>query len=363
MWAVLSQFKSVLFVLRLIAVALLLNACSSTSRLGFSPLSLPPLQLDEGELSPSSALASVENYQLLTVSPEMIRYFDRYVSRSMPAQQRARMIHRVLSSPAFLAVEYERSKTLTAEQVFFSGAANCLGFANAYIALARQYGLNARYQLLEKHPEWTVQGEQIALEIHVNSLVRLRNAGELTVDIDRPGSRQAGRPAKVSDEVAKALFYNNLAIDQFSQGDQPGAYRLLVKAIQLAPDNAMLWSNLGVIYRNNQQYQHAENAYHNSLQLDPDTHTAITNLAALYQHTGQTEKYAKYFEKMSQLRLQNPYYHYYLARQAEQDNDYSTAINHINRAIKIKKDEADFAALLDQLYRQSRQLASSAAID
>lgn len=362
MWTVLGQFKSSLFILLLIAATLLLNACSSPSRLDFSPLNLPPFQLQDGELSASSALASAENFQLLATNPAMIRYFDHYVSRSIPAQQRARMIHQILRSPAFLNVEYQRSKTLTAEQVFSSATANCIGFANAYIAIARHYGLSARYQLLEKHPEWTLQGEMIAVEIHVNSTVRLNRIGALSVDIDRPGSRQAGRPIKLSDQQAKALFYNNLAIDHFSQGDLPSAYRLLVKAIQLAPKMAKLWPNLGVIYRNNQQHQAAENAYFHALQLDSNSYTAITNLAALYQHTKQPDKFASYLDKMAQLKQLNPYYHYYLALQAQRDSDYLNAIKHINRAIELKKDETDFSQLLDQLYRQSRQLASSVTI-
>lgn len=349
--------------LLLSAITLLLTACSSPSRLSLAPFSVAPLQLEGGTLSAPAALAAVEDYALLAVTPEMSHYFDRYVSLAMQPRQRARMIHTVLRSRAFLAVDYERHQTLTAAQVFASASANCLGFANAYIAIARHYKLKARYQLVEKHPEWTLQGDMVELDIHVNSRVRLRNAGELTVDIDRPGSRQAGRPVTISDQVAKALFYNNLAIDHFNQDDLPGAYRLMVKAIALAADQTILWSNMGVIYRTNGQYQDAENAYQQALRLDPDSFTATTNLASLYQRTAQTEKLASYVDKMTRLRQQNPYYHYYLARQAQQQNDYRNAIEHIGRAIALKSDEADFTQLLNQLHRQSRQMASRASLD
>ena len=140
----------------------------------------------------SQALADAELYEPMKINPAVTDYLDLYINRSMSEQQRSRELFSLLLSPAFLDIEYQRGDTLTAQQVFDTGTANCISFANLYIALARHYGLNARYQLIEKYPEWSRHGTIVSMDVHVNSVVKIKHLGNLTVDI---GRRDFGLPA------------------------------------------------------------------------------------------------------------------------------------------------------------------------
>ena len=349
-----------------ISIVLLMGACSSQR---FSPdiNSMPAFRESAAvAVSPRQAIQSVEDYKLLTVTPEMIDYLDRFISTAMPQQQRARTLHKILRSPAFLGIEYQADKTLTADQVFAKEIANCISFANIYIALARHYGLDASYQLLEKYPQWNRKGLVVAMEIHVNTVLQLPRDTNLMVDISVDSAQIFGRTTLISDRSAAALFYNNLAMTELSsndpaKNDPAKAYSYVAKALDLAPRRAILWSNLGAIYRGNGQFDAAEQAYKMALMLDPETFTAINNLASLYQHLQQWQEFEHYADRLNRLQEKNPYYYYSLAQLAQQENDYRQAIDYIEKAISLKQDEPEFVNLLNQLQRQLRRVAISSA--
>lgn len=54
------------------------------------------------------------------------------------------------------------------------------------------------------------------------------------------------------------------------------------KALELNPDNARNWTNLGVAYRRTAQYDKAASCYDKALAIDPDYDEAHTSLAALH---------------------------------------------------------------------------------
>lgn len=346
-------------VLASILIAALVSSCGGQQRLQYDLSQLPPFDFDAVDITSEQALLTVEDYDVLAVSPLMTDYFDRYISRLIPQQQRARMLHTMLLSPAFLGVGYQRESTFTAQQVFSHQSANCIAFASTYIALARHYGLDARFQLLKKLPEWNRQGDMVSMDIHVNSKVRLSRGGQLTVDIGSGKTDQSGRSIAISDKAAMALFYNNLAMAAFSRNNSVEAYGLIVKAIQLAPEQDLLWSNIGALFRKNAQYKDAETVYRVALAINPDSYTAANNLAVLYQRTGQQQQFAFYYQKIKELQRKNPYYHYWLARQDEKLGDYRAALIHIARAISLKSDEWLFIDFQSRLIRQPQLEAIS----
>ena len=340
-----------------------LVACSTQQSFTPSVRDLPPLAVDNELESAADALQLVEDYKLLMVTPAMAEYTDRFISTSMKPSQRAIELHRILRSQALLGVEYQLDDTLTAEQVFYKKSANCISFSNLYIALARYYGLDASYQLLRKHPQWSRSGLMVSMEIHVNIYVDLAGGSALIVDIDTNKGGQRGRPQLISDQLAKALFYTNLSVPALAEDNIRQSFGLMARAIQLAPTEDVLWSNIGAIYRRNQQYDAAETAYHTALKLNPDSFSAANNLVALYLHSQQSVLYQSALERVNKLRIQNPYYHFYLARQATENKHYHQAMVHLEDAMAIKSNDPEFIALKNQLDLQLSRPALSLLSD
>ncbi|WP_101759015.1 tetratricopeptide repeat protein [Oceanicoccus sp. KOV_DT_Chl] len=307
--------------------------------------------------SPKQALAENEHYTPLLLNPGTIAYFDSYINHSQPAEFRARMLHQVLLSPAFLGIEYFATDTLTAEHVLQQKSANCLGFANAYIALARHYGLKAHFQIVEKYPQWDRNGAMVSMNIHVNSVIDLSTNKRLVVEINSSRLQGTIQATTIGDKQAAGLFYNNLAMSALANGEHYKAYRLLTKAIALFPQKASFWSNLGATYKANQQLIEAEKSYLTAIAIDPFAYAAINNLATLYDQQGQTDNAEIFLTRLGKLRQKNPYYFYSLAKEAELSSDYLLAKKLVLKAINLKADEPLFEDFLARILLQEDLLA------
>ena len=132
---------------------------------------------------------------------------------------------------------------------------------------------------------------------------------------------------------------------------------MLVWSLYQASDQAMFWSNLGPVYRANNQLEDAEKVYLLALQLDPQFYAAINNLAVLYREMGRTDDYQSYLAKTLSLRQKPPYFYFYLAYVSKEKGDYVQAIRHLRKAIKLKDDAQEFYDLLDLLSIQAGRLA------
>ncbi len=329
----------------------------------YSIRDMPPFQpaTDVTPISPQRATQASETADILALSPDIIQYFERHVSRSMPIMQRVETIHRLLRSPAFLGIEYRNDATYTAREVFQQRQANCLAYANLFNAVARHFELKAKYQIIKRAPKWNRMGDVLAMNIHMNSVIRLPKGYQLEIDINRDDSSWQSAPEIITDSEALAQYYNNLAIESYASKDYQQAYRRLAQALSLDPQQALLWSNLGALYRINQQLNEAELAYKIALDIDGDHYTALNNLAILYETTGDYVEQQKIISRVKSARNQNPYYHYSLAKQALEENHLDNALEHIHRALHLKNDEAEFEQLLKAInYQLQKELSELA---
>ncbi len=145
-------------------------------------------------------------------------------------------------------------------------------------------------------------------------------------DLDYPQQR-------VSDEYAMAQFFNNRAMELLFDKQWQASFRHLRAALELQPDQAFLWGNLGSLYRRAGYFVDAELAFLKSLELDSRNLMAMSNLGRLYRQL-ERESEAEIFEKkVVYHRLNNPYYRYHQAQQALDSRQLAQALSHIKAAI------------------------------
>lgn len=357
-----SVLRTVCRVMVHIAWLSLISACSSSSLFSRIAPSIPDFQSSNDLLTAEQARQSINDDDLLHVSDQMIAFVDPYLSKRMPPWQRATMLNTVLRSPAFLNIDYQVEKTLTAEQAFITESANCIGFANLYIALARHYGLDANYQLVKRFPQWNLEDGSgdvmMSLAIHINSTVMLPQGRRMIVDVTSRYADQLSSAQQISDNTAKALYYNNLAIDQFAERRYSQAYAYLAKAISFDARLDLLWVNLGAVFRRSGQLAKAESAYLTALHFNAFSYTAMNNLAVLYKMQKNWELFDVYMKKSHRYRQRNPYYQLQLALEAEREHNYKEAINRIRKAIKLKGNEPEFHRVLARLNQLSASLST-----
>jgi Flp pilus assembly protein TadD len=323
-----------------LAGVLVFAGCGSTPR-QFDPAAIAPLQYAGGLLTVSEALTAESAPDLLALDDDMRAFVDEYTDGIHNPLNRMLALHTAVKSPGALGMQYDPFADGSARQAFQRGTANCLSYASLFIALAREAGLQARYQWVDIRPEWSRIGERVALRLHVNVLVRTRDGDEFMVDIDPLQRRQVASARPISDREAAALFHSNRGMQHLADDDIAAAWSELVRALRLAPELPHLWVNLGAIYRHAEQYADAERYYFHALSLDRSDRSAMNNLVVLYGMTGRADEEAYWMDRLTRYRNRNPYFHAYQGDIAAGEGDWEMAFEHYSRAVELQPGDSE----------------------
>jgi Flp pilus assembly protein TadD len=352
---------------RLFALALVLigalSACAGTPSILDTQVTdqLAPLQLADGELAASEAAAGVATPDLLAMDDSMRDFVARYTGGTGNSRQRMMALHRAITGAGILNIQYDPFADGSAREVFYRGTANCLSYANLFIALAREAGLDAHYQWLEVRPRWSRVGERISVGLHVNVVVKLRNGERYMVDIDPLPSRDIAGSLEISDRDARALYHSNIAMGALAEDDLERAWGQGVRALHISPQMSHLWVNLGAVYRAADQHREAEKSYLRALELDSWSSSAMTNLAILYDLEGRYEEREYWQGQVDRYQQSNPYYHAWLGDQAGKTGDWSVALEQYDKAVELMPDDSSLLFARGMILYRLNDLAAAAA--
>lgn len=317
-----------LLLLPVLCLLLFLNGCASQQ----SARTTPPPLLNAGFVEQSP------NIDVLAVSPEMEAFLDRYVLPYRDLQTRFDMLGTAVISSGVLGFNYTETRTLTASEAFATRSGNCIGFANLMVALARKSGLTASYQEVRRVAEWSSRADTLLVVKHIN--VVISGPGfSYVVDVSGEKFESSDQRRLVSDDYAKALFYNNIGAEALLKYDLPKAWAYLTTATQWRSGASDPWINLGVVYNRNEQVRDAEMAYKTAMQIDPRNYSAMNNLYELYMFEDNLPAAEQLAGKVNHYRRKNPYYLMKLGEIAAQEGDFENSIELIKRALEKKDDD------------------------
>lgn len=320
----------------LIALLLLALAACATG-----PASLP-----EPPVAPDQLLArrtigldpAAHSDETLWLNPDLVmQYFVDLSTRDVSPDDVPVQLLRALREE-WSTLNYNRHANLSASDAFHEQQANCLSFSAMVVSLMRHAGVRARFQRVESAPEWSLEGRSVVASLHVNAVIYQHGK---SVEIDLlPSENQTGYERKflLSDDEALAEWHSNLGTEALLANDLPLAFAELSRALRLAPAAAHIWVNLGAVYRRVGLNDEAESAWLIALRHDRRQLQALSNLQRLYEATGREEMAGELANALTYYRKQNPFYHYFLAQQAEREGDIEQALRHIQRAKSMHQD-------------------------
>jgi tetratricopeptide (TPR) repeat protein len=267
----------------------------------------------------SSKLPGVD---ILAIDPEMRAFVADAVGNARHSAVRFKRLMRALVEAGYFnGSYYQPGLTLTSSELFAAKTGNCLSYTTMFIALAREAGLDAGFQ-------------NVVLSGVRNDVT---DSGEVSVDFNavHPDPHYVRRA--VSDDDATALFYSNRSVDRMLKGDSVNGFALMVQALELTPDNADLWQNLGAFYALQQQPGMAVRAYEVALSLDHHHEGAMSGLARAYASLGDLEKAELYAQRVHEDRSRNAYYHFAIAQAEFDKGRYGDALKSINAAVDLER--------------------------
>jgi len=338
-----SRLQSLGTILFICCSAVFIGSCSTL------PLAVP----SDAEISKIyRALASypqidaeLETQKFLLMTEDMKAYVDTYVPKGNGAGQRLVQVFKAIHQPS-LGVTYSAGAHFNAQEVFEAGRANCLSYSALFIAMSRHVKLKARFQEVDLPPSWSQGSKDLLLRFrHVNVVINLGSGREKVADFRLERFSHFYPRREITDQQALSLHYNNLAVEAIFEKDWEQTLSMLALALAADSERTIVWSNLGLVFKRTGELELADIAYRHALSLDSHDYSVMNNLAQLYRQTGKQELSKLLSERSSQHRNKNPYFHYANAEADFRNEDYPAAIKHIDRALRIKKHEANFMRL------------------
>lgn len=221
---------------------------------------------------------------LLAVSPEMRAFVDS-IDPALTPNQRFRRILRTLRMDRF-ELEYDLNTTTTAAEAFAERRGNCISFSALMVALAREVGLPAHFNLVEAPlGRSTVKGGNgrtlVQNVLHINAEVSFGWSTRVIEFNFGPHARFPQR--RLSDATVETYFLNNRALELSRALQMEQAFALLHEALTISPDQSLLWNSLGYLYRLTGELELAEMSYTQALNLKSGNAAAKHNLRLVHE--------------------------------------------------------------------------------
>ncbi len=304
-------------------------------------------------------ISDIRTDGILAPNDEMRDYVASKVKGDPQARSRLKKLIRGMIEDGLLTLDYDPNLTYTAIETFQNRQGNCLSFSILFVSLAREANLDVTFQMVDIPPSFRTDGKMILLNNHVNVLVKgvrsdVNFLRDYVVDFNTAEYNGNYDTRKVTDNYAIALYYSNVAVESMLVGNSKNAFRYLKKGIETDPEIAGLWVNLGALYSRYEHYNMAEQAYQQALSIQPSNKSALVNLASTLHYLGHEEESEYYLKKVAYYRDHNPYYHYFQAQTAYQQNELEDALAYLAEAIRLKRDEHQFYFLRGLVHDQMK---------
>jgi tetratricopeptide (TPR) repeat protein len=338
-----------------LGLPLLLGGCAGLPQQAeVSPDDLAWVDAGAGLLPASGGVPVEDLSSLMRVTPEMRSFAHRATDGRSGFAAKATALADALGDVEGRHVVYDADATLTAQQAFEQRRANCLSYTLLYVALAREVDIPAQFNEVDIPPVWDLGDDKTSvLYRHINAKLDLPTPYYRIIDVSGDEYDPAFDQRVIPDSEAMAQFYNNRAVELRLQQHLPEALRYQLRALELAPEVAYLWTNLADLYLLDGNLRAARIAVTQALKVDPSSMLSYDAAAHVYEQMGQPVL-ARYFHDRAQVFLdQNPYYHYQLALEALRDGNDKVAFTEGRRAILIYPKDGRFfflmAVVLDRM--------------
>ena len=326
-------------------LVLALTACQAT--MGLDDGLIPAADLTTGRAIFGEVVSSGERPDIdILATDEAMREFVADLRQGSQGAVRFRGLMERMRSGGYALGAYDPYANLSARDAFAEKRGNCLTYTSLFIALARELGFEASYQLVDVPPDYDSVNGMVVVNKHANARVdHVPGRGSLTVEFSEEFASGIHDRRVVDDAFALALHYNNLAFSDDLAGDERGAFVYLKKAIELTPNNPDLWTNLGVFHARRGHFDHAISGYRHALDLDAYHGAAIRGLANAYGALGRDDEARFYQRRVTHSRARDAYAYYILAQRAYQAERPAESLELLSEAIRLYRRDHRFYRL------------------
>lgn len=290
--------------------------------------------------------------ELLRIDNEMRAFFAARVDRNLPVEVKIDEITNAILGEKGMHFRYEAQGVYDVRETFRRRRGNCVSYALLLVAVAREFGLPAKFNEVFIHPRWQRTGGIVLVSRHINVRVPADDGFfELDIKFNDESRASSSSTSEADDARAFAGAYNCVGVFRLAAGDRAEALRLMEKATAIDPTYVPGWTNLGSALMMAGQLDRARICYERALALDRRDLAGISGLAVVHRRMGHNTEAEKLERTAIRYRERNPYYLLMIARGELAKGDLDAARRHLKRAINIKNDEPELYELMAEVAR------------
>jgi Flp pilus assembly protein TadD len=283
---------------------------------------------------------------------------EKLLSVRAPNKRAKRLLRHIFSKDN-IDLAYQSAANLTASQAYHSQTANCMSLTIMAYALAKEAGLDVKFQNVKVPEYWVRNGQYNMLTGHVNLILTEAKVPNKTVvygrellqiDFDPDVYKKSFPKRVINKNTVLAMFYNNKGAHELINKNYALSYSYLKQATLVDPSFSSAWGNLGILYKLNNLNDYAEKSYKHAVKLDSNNLTALSNLSFLLDNNEDFEQAQKIEKILHDKRSRNPYYHALLADEAFFRGENTKALKHYKRAIRMDSKIHEFYFGIAKVY-------------
>ncbi len=273
------------------------------------------------------------------LGPNLRGWLSRQAVGRRPAERLQVAFHQLLAAGG-RGLEYDAEVTGTADEVFDSGRANCLGFTLLFVGMARELDVDAGFFRIDRAESYRREGDLIFVSEHITAGYEA-NGEERLVEFTLAPEVDYGRALEIPDLTAMALFYSNRGAEELRDSDPGEAVRWLEVAVRLDDSEASAWTNLGVARRRLGELEVAEAAYRRAVELDPGHLAAYINLSGVLRLRGEGDAAREIVRLLDRGDNRNPYAYLVLGDASLEEGRLDDARRYYRRAVSLGRRDAE----------------------
>tara|TARA_R110000822_G_scaffold67770_5_gene164969 strand:+ start:118989 stop:120116 length:1128 start_codon:yes stop_codon:yes gene_type:complete len=296
--------------------------------------------------------------EIFALSEDM-QQMVKSISSERDTRKKTNKLLRTFFSPDKINLAYQSGANVIAAQAFKDKTANCLSLTIMAYAIAKAAKLDVAFQRVDIPEYWVRNGNVNMLTGHINLTVFegplpqklvFWERSEIEIDFDPFVFKKSFPKHKINKNTVLAMFYNNKGANAMINGNYLSAYAYFKAAIDTDSLFSPAWGNLGILYRFKGFQQPAINTYRYAIKLNRDNLTAMSNLSLLLHINGKYDEAKQLDSQIMRKRANNPYYYALLGDERLHQGNYSEAINHYKKAIKLDDNIHEFYFGLAKTY-------------